>query len=115
MLDIDRVSPTNSTRNARDDLLWNAVDCLALCVCSVGFEEGQPVCLAVRGNVVAVLTQANMRPRTRQLRLISQEMALEFSCESDGSVNDVFHSSFLFERGNTCVSQSQTLSCLIAP
>ena len=38
------------------------------------------MCLAVRGNVVAVLTQANMRPRTRQLRLISQEIALEFSC-----------------------------------
>ena len=56
----------NSTRNARDDFLWNAVDCLTLCV--------------YVGNVVAVLTQANMRPRTRQLRLISQEIALEFSC-----------------------------------
>ena len=87
-------------------------------------RKGQPVCLAVRGNVVAVLTQANMRPRTRQLRLISQEIALEFSCAAwvDTVAARVmvqpmtfFYSSFLFERGNTCVPQSQTLSCQIAP
>ena len=38
------------------------------------------VCLTVRGDSVAILTVVvNMRPRTRQLRLICEELALELA------------------------------------
>ena len=84
-------------------------------------RKGQKVCLIVRAApLLRLILVAIMRPRTRLLRLMSQELALKLTiffyfsgCAAcarqrlrvirDGSANVASDSFFRFERDNTCV------------